>query len=136
MHPRFIPKILILLGLLVCFNHSLFADESHAAHPLLSAQLTKLADDYYRDNIKANTSAAKSSLERVERKVHAKQAFDSQDWYGSRYGFVRVLADNDKDFQAWYLFCKTLIVLQEYDSYQCAASGLIKGLSKCYNNLR
>ncbi|MCS5711325.1 alpha-2-macroglobulin family protein [Candidatus Berkiella aquae] len=134
MHIRFIPKIFILLGLLVCFNRGLLADEPPATHPLLSAQLTKLADDYYRDNIKANTSAAKTTLERVERKVHAKQAFDSQDWYGSRYGFVRVLADSDKDFQAWYLLCKTLIALQEYDSYQNYDDALQAALSKAYQN--
>lgn len=86
--------------------------------PFASPELLKQADAYYQKHIKNGISSASTHLEEMERKVRAKQSFDAQDWYGSRYAFYHVLADNSADFQAWFLLCKSLIGLQEYDTYQ------------------
>lgn len=129
MHIRALANIFVLFGLWFCYPFLLMADENH---PFLSEQSKQLANDYYQKNLVKNTSAASSSLERVERKVYAKQAFDSQDWYGSRYGFERVLIDNEKDFQAWILLAKTYIGLQSYDTYQNYDTALQASLIKAY----
>jgi len=127
---RTLPKIFILFGLLFSYPLLLLADEQ--SHPFLSEQAKQIANDYYQKNIVKNATAASTSLERVERKVMAKQAFDSQDWYGSRYGFERVLIDNEKDFQAWVFLAKTYIALQEYDTYHNYDTALNASLIKAY----
>lgn len=126
---RALPKIFILFGLWFSYPFLLIAEE---IHPFSSEQAKQLADDYYQKNIAKNTTSSSTSLERIERKVYAKQAFDSQDWYSSRYGFERVLIDNDKDFQAWILLAKTYISLQDYDTYQNYDTALQASLIKAY----
>lgn len=132
MHIRSLPKIFILFGLLFSYPFLLIADEQ--IHPFSTEQSKQIANDYYQKNIVKNSSAASTSLERVERKVNAKQAFDSQDWHGSRYGFMRVLVDNDKDFQAWIFLTKAYIGLQDYDTYHNYDTAIQACLIKAYEN--
>jgi len=129
---RNLPKIFILFGILCFYPFLLLADETN--HPFATEQAKQTANQYYQKNIQRNTTVASTALERVERKVHAKQAFDSQDWYGSRYGFERVLADNTQDFQAWVLLCRSYIALQEYDTYQNYDDALQAALIFAYQN--
>ena len=132
MHIRTLPKIFILFGLLFSYSFLLMADEQN--HPFSSEQSKQTANDYYQKNIVKNTTAASTSLERVERKVNAKQAFDSQDWHDSRYSFERVVVDNEKDFQAWIFLAKTYISLQDYDTYHNYDTALFAALVKAYQN--
>ncbi len=132
MHIRALPKIFILFGLLFSYSYLLMADEVN--HPFSSEQAKQFAKEYYEKNIAKNATAASTSLERVERKVNAKQAFDSQDWHGSRYGFERVLVDNEKDFQAWVFLAKTYIALQDYDTYHNYDNALYTALIRAYQH--
>ncbi|MGE3320284.1 MAG: alpha-2-macroglobulin [Candidatus Berkiella sp.] len=127
---RHIPKILILLVYLCSYPLLLIADEQ--SHPFASEQAKQVATQYYQKNIQRNATVASTALERIERKVQAKQSFDAQDWYGSRYGFERVLADNNQDFQAWILLCKSYIGLQEYETYQNYDEALQAALISAY----
>lgn len=128
MRTHFLPKIFILLGLF--FVQSLKADES--SHTLLDQNRLLAANDFYQKQIKPDQAQSSSKLEKLERKVNAKQAFDSQDWYGSRYALQRVLADNENDFQAWYMLAKSLIELQQHDTYQNYDQALEASLVKAY----
>lgn len=132
MKMQSLSKIFILLGLLCFYHISVFADEQ--VHVFATEQSKQTANDYYQKTILRNNRAASSALERVERKVQAKQAFDGQDWYGSRYGFERVVADNEKDFQAWVLLAKSYIALQDYDTYQNYDDAIRASLIKSYEN--
>ncbi len=136
MREPFIYKIAVLFGLLLSY-HSLFADVS--SHTLSEPSRVQKSEDFYQKQIKNNNNVSSTNLERLERQVNAKHAFDSQDWYGSRYAFYRVLADNQKDFQAWVLLCETFISLQQYDTYQNFDEELEASLAKAYqtaeNNL-
>ncbi|MGE4349521.1 MAG: alpha-2-macroglobulin [Candidatus Berkiella sp.] len=101
-----------------------------------SPELLKQADTYYQKHIKNGISAASTHLEKIERKVRAKQSFDAQDWYGSRYALYQVLADNNTDFQTWFLLCKSLIGLQEYDTYQNYDELLQTAFIKAHQNIQ
>ncbi|MGD9591596.1 MAG: alpha-2-macroglobulin, partial [Candidatus Berkiella sp.] len=111
-----------------------FADER--SHTLSSSERIAKANDFYQKQIKSQQSGSSTKLEKLERKVTAKQAYDSQDWYGARYAFQRVLADNENDFPAWFMFCKSLIQLQQYDTYQNYDEALEAALVKAYNNAK
>lgn len=131
MKMQTLPKIFILLGLLCLYFKNVNADEQHV---FATEQSKQISNDYYQKTILKNNRASSSALERVERKVQAKQAFDGQDWYGSRYGFERVVADNEKDFQAWVLLAKSYIALQDYDTYQNYDDAIRASLIKAYQN--
>ncbi len=129
------PKIFILIGfLLFQIQTTLIADEGN--HTLSSKERVSAANDFYQKQIKAQQSASTTKLEKLERKVNAKQAFDSQDWYGARYAFQRVLADDESDFAAWYMLAKSLIELQLYDTYQNYDEALEAALVKAHSTAK
>jgi uncharacterized protein YfaS (alpha-2-macroglobulin family) len=109
-------KSFVLFGVLFLV-HSVFADVGN--HTLSSTESLKKAQIYYQKYIfQEEFSKSTSKLERIERQVNAKKSFDSQDWYNARYTLQRVLTDNRSDFQAWFLYIRTLIELQQADTYQ------------------
>lgn len=92
-----------------------------ASHPQPISELPsppnkKTSAEKYYQNLLKNKSEASTQLQRLEQQVNAKYAFDTQDWYGARAGFMRVLAQNPKDFQAWVLLIKSLSELKNIDT--------------------
>lgn len=69
----------------------------------------------FYEKIDAYKSIAPSKLQLLEQQVNAKQAFDRKDWYGARENFMRVVANNPQDFQAWLFLCKTLQEMKNLD---------------------
>lgn len=109
-------KSFVLFGVLFVV-HSVFADVGN--HTLSSTESLKKAEVSYQKYIfQEEFSKGPSKLERIERQVNAKRSFDSQDWYNAKYTLQRVLTDNRSDFQAWFLYIRTLMELQQTDTYQ------------------
>ncbi|MBS0286903.1 MAG: alpha-2-macroglobulin family protein [Proteobacteria bacterium] len=130
MRTSFLAKIVILLGLLLFKIAVLQADEG--GHTLLTKERVEAANDFYQKHIATSNKVSSTKLERLERKVNAKQAFDSHDWYASRYAFQRVLADDENDFKAWFFLCRSFIELQHFDTYQNYDEALEASLVKAY----
>ncbi|MBS0288687.1 MAG: alpha-2-macroglobulin family protein [Proteobacteria bacterium] len=140
MQNTFISKILIWFGLLLFQCTVVGATiEDERNYTLLTAQHLQKADKYYQNHIKSQASPARTQLERLERKVNAKHAFDRQDWYSSRYTLQYVLSDNESDYQSWFLLIKAVLELQKQDTYQnyddLLETALIKAYQKANSDL-
>ena len=98
--------ILLSLVFFTFFKHH--PSPSHA--PIPTQQLNqdnKKVEDFYQQLLK-NKPEVSSKLQLLEHKVNAKQAFDNKDWYSARNSFMRVIAENPQDFQAWVFFIQSL----------------------------
>ncbi|OJV93876.1 MAG: hypothetical protein BGO43_09500 [Gammaproteobacteria bacterium 39-13] len=129
-HKFYVKFSLFVVCALICFlcqSALVMANEK-----LLSEKRVKEADSYYQHTLFTQPNTSSSMLEKLERKVNAKQAFDSKDWYGARYSLARVLSDNPADFNAWFLLTRAFIELDQYDSYQDYQSAIDAALTKAY----
>lgn len=99
--PRF---ILIFLSFFLIYFSS-------ASQPLpdfqLNPQQSESATEYFQEIIEEN-QAAPSEREALKRQVEARSAWDRKDWHSIRYGFMRVLKDNPKDYLAWVCLSQAL----------------------------
>ncbi len=73
------------------------------------------ADELYQEILQYKSSTS-SKLQQLEHKVNAKQAFDNREWFDARSSFMRIIADDSQDFQAWLFLCKTLQQMQNFES--------------------
>ena len=84
---------------------------SWASQPLpdfqLNSQQNQIATDYSQE-ILEGVQTASSEREALKRQVEARAAWDRQEWYGIRYGFIQVLKDNPKDYLAWVCLSQAL----------------------------
>src|SRR5260221_9376386 len=82
--------------------------EANSSNSLFSPERLNYATDCYAA-LQKKYKPAKSALQKLERKVHAKQALDRKDYSAARTSFNEIILDDPQDFMTWFLLSKSLL---------------------------